>query len=149
MNRFLAFGVICLIPPPVWANESKPTDPTPSRVIYNCESIQSEVGFAPRTWAPEVLKEKSELRIEEARFKDGRRMWDVAVNISGDWQYLGPKFIKPENQWFEVTGRVGHYFLMDTKSLKFTFVNSLDYLRGDGMAKDAARMAIGVCKAVP
>lgn len=124
----LAFGVA------IYSNVSVAAD----RVVFVCNA-DGAVGFEHGSWTPTVFSNGSQIRIVEQDWNQGR--WVVQV-LYGDWSYVssGPR---DDELWFgPAASLAGQHFMLNLKTLRYSFTDSLAYLYG---GSGPVRMSIGTC----
>jgi len=62
-----------------------------------------------------------------------------------DWAFVGGHAYSDEDPIFKTGVLGGHDFVMNTQSLKFTFVDSVYFMTGRSAGVSTAVMAIGTC----
>lgn len=111
------------------------------RIIYTC-SGKPAVGYRNGDWSPTTFMDAPSLRIKEEKWSGGKRYWTAYVKYN-DWTYLGSADYEGDD-WFEAKGGgAGRSFVFNTKTLKFTFVDTLNFFIRD--PKGTAHMSIGTC----
>jgi hypothetical protein len=126
-------------------NALDPDDPVVVRsaIVLECIGKRS-VGYSPSVWSPTVFDGHLRFKIEETKRKSGHRYWDVFV-MYNEWAFLGGES-PTDHSIFMTTGPLtGRHFVLDVKSMRFSFVDSFAYFY-DRSSDASAHMSIGDCR---
>jgi len=108
------------------------------RVIFSCTGVRA-VGYQTGSLSPRIFDDRPTLRVLE------RNGWWVLQILQREWTYVTSE--KPNgDMWFvPSTDIAGVYFAMNTENLRFSYLDTLDYMAPESRG-GAPHLTVGTCR---